>query len=154
MEIVRCMLRNIPKFLWGEAVSTAIYTLNRCPIKEVKDKSPYEVWRRRKPNIYHFRIFDCEFSYIISNKRKKIDDKLEKYIFISYDSQYQGYRLYSLSSNECLFLGMLSLMKLLMIPLQVKTLTIHLKKGLSGWTYLQIGHLKSKIFHLNKSLEV
>ena len=29
MDISRCMLGNLPCFLWGEAVSTVIYTLNR-----------------------------------------------------------------------------------------------------------------------------
>jgi len=35
MEMARCMLGNLPYFLWGEAMSIAIYILNRCPTKAV-----------------------------------------------------------------------------------------------------------------------
>jgi len=43
MEMSRCMLGDLPSFLWGEAVSTAIYTLNRCPTKAVQGKTPFKV---------------------------------------------------------------------------------------------------------------
>jgi len=45
MGIDRCMLGNIPKFLWGEDVNTAIYTLNRCFTKAIEGKTHYEVWK-------------------------------------------------------------------------------------------------------------
>ena len=35
MEMARCMLGNLPNFLWGETVSITIYILNRCPTKVV-----------------------------------------------------------------------------------------------------------------------
>ena len=71
--MVRCMLGNLLSFLWGEAMSTAIYTLNRCPTKAIQGKIPFEAWSRRKPNISHLRMFGCEaFSYIIFEKRKKL----------------------------------------------------------------------------------
>jgi len=90
------MLGNLPSFLWGEVVSTTIYTLNRCPTKVVQSKNPFEAWSRRKPNISHLRMFSCEaFSYIIFDKRKKLDKKSKKYIFVGYDNQHRGYKLYS-----------------------------------------------------------
>ena len=70
MDMSRCMLGNLPKFLWGEVVSIAIYTLNRCPIKFIEGKTPFDVWSGIKPNISHFRVFGYEaFSYIIYEKR-------------------------------------------------------------------------------------
>jgi len=96
MEMARCMLGNLPSFLWGEAVSTITYTLNRCPKKFVEGNTPFEEWKGNKPNISHFRVFGSEvFSYIIYEKIKKLDKKLKKCIFIGYDSQHRGYRLYS-----------------------------------------------------------
>jgi len=41
-KMTMCMLENLPNFLWDEALSTAIYTLNRYPTKIVEDKTPYE----------------------------------------------------------------------------------------------------------------
>ena len=88
------MLGNLPSFLWGEAVHTAIHTLNRCPTKAVEGKTPYEAWTEKKPNISHFRIFGCDaFAFITSEKRKKLDKKLKKCIFVGYDSQYKSYEL-------------------------------------------------------------
>ena len=57
MEMARCMLGNIPNFLWSEVVSTAIYTLNRCPTKAIIGKTHFEARKRIKPNISHLRVF-------------------------------------------------------------------------------------------------
>ena len=71
MEMARCMLGNLPSFLWGEFVNTAIYTLNRCPTKAVEGKTPFEAWSRNKPNISHLKVFRCEaFSKLFLIKRK------------------------------------------------------------------------------------
>ena len=76
MEMARCMLGNLPSFLWGEALRTTIYTLNRCPTKVITGKTPFEAWIGIKPNISHLRVFGCEaFSYIIYEKRKKVRQK-------------------------------------------------------------------------------
>ena len=41
-------------------------------------------------------MFGCEaFSNIISEKRKKLEKRAKKCIFVGYDSQHRGYRLYS-----------------------------------------------------------
>jgi len=64
--------------------------------KIVESKTPLEAWLGIKPNISHLRVFECEaFSYIIFEKRKKLDKRVKKYIFVGYDSQHRGYRLYS-----------------------------------------------------------
>jgi len=87
MEMVRCMLGNLLSFLWDEAMSTTIYTLNRCFIKSIEGKTPFEAWTRKKPNVSHFRVFGCEaFSYIIFEKRKNLDKRTNKCIFLGYDS--------------------------------------------------------------------
>ena len=44
MGLVRSMLneKELPLKLWGEAVSTCVYVLNRSSTKGVKGKTPYE----------------------------------------------------------------------------------------------------------------
>ena len=42
MEMARCMLGNLPSFLWREVVNTIIYTLNRCPTKAIEGKTLFE----------------------------------------------------------------------------------------------------------------
>jgi len=74
--MTRCMLEDLPSFLWGAAVNTAIYILNRCPTKAVEGKTPYEAWTGRKPNISHFRVFGCDaYAFVVPEKTKKLDKR-------------------------------------------------------------------------------
>lgn len=87
IEMATCMLGNIPSLLQGEAMITIIYTLNGCTIKFIEEKTLFETWIRKKPNISHFRVFGYEaFFYIIFLKRKKLDKGSKRYIFVGYDS--------------------------------------------------------------------
>ena len=61
VDMVRCMIRakNLPRWLWPEAVATAVYIQNRTPTKSVKGKTPYEAWYDKKPSVEHFKVFGC-----------------------------------------------------------------------------------------------
>ena len=56
-DMVRSMIvhSTLPESLWGEALKTAAYILNRVPTKAVA-KTPYELWTGRKPSLKHFHI--------------------------------------------------------------------------------------------------
>jgi len=58
LDMVRCILkqRSMPNSLWGEAVTTAAYVLNRCPTKRLKNKVVEEVLSGKKPFVYHLRV--------------------------------------------------------------------------------------------------
>ncbi|KAD5802449.1 hypothetical protein E3N88_13809 [Mikania micrantha] len=51
MEVTRSFLKtmDVPETLWGEAVRHAVYILNRVSTRSVKDQTPYEGWRGKKP---------------------------------------------------------------------------------------------------------
>ncbi|RDY07688.1 hypothetical protein CR513_08170, partial [Mucuna pruriens] len=59
MNMARCMLKgkNMPKQLWGEAVSITAYILNRSPTKSLHDGTLDEVWSGRNPTASHLRVF-------------------------------------------------------------------------------------------------
>jgi len=83
------MLGDLPSFLWGEVINTTIHILNRCPMKSVEEKTLYEAWKRKKPNISHFRVFGCDvYAFVIPEKRKKLDKRSEKCIFVGYNNQH------------------------------------------------------------------
>jgi len=44
--------KRLPHNLWGEAVSTAAYVLNRCPTKQLRDVTPEEAWTGYKPKVH------------------------------------------------------------------------------------------------------
>lgn len=43
---------------WGEALSTVCYVINKVPNAKTK-VSPYELWKRRKPNVLYFKTWGC-----------------------------------------------------------------------------------------------
>lgn len=103
VEMARSMLKakSLPNTFWAEAVATAVYTLNKSPTKANPNKTPYEAWHNRKPEIRHFRVFGClAYSLIPSQHREKFDEKGEKYIFIGYSDESKAYRLINPKTNE------------------------------------------------------
>ena len=57
--MARAMLYNkvMARNLWGEAVNTTCHTVNRVYFRPRTKKTPYELWKGRKPNVKYFRIF-------------------------------------------------------------------------------------------------
>jgi len=95
MNMVRSMLKSkhLPKELWGEAVSTATYTLNRCPTRKLNNVTPEECWSGNKPNVNHLRVFgSITYRHIPDQLRRKLDDKSETLILVGYHST-GGYKL-------------------------------------------------------------
>ncbi|KAL8116072.1 hypothetical protein AgCh_022529 [Apium graveolens] len=60
LDIVRSMMSyaNLPVFLWGYALETSTYLLNKVPSKSVP-QTPYEIWKERKPSLKHVKIWGC-----------------------------------------------------------------------------------------------
>ena len=58
--MVRSMINHssLPELLWGKAIKTAIYILNRVPSKIIA-KTPYELWTKKKPSIRHLHVWGC-----------------------------------------------------------------------------------------------
>ena len=53
----------LPKYFWAEAINTACYVLNRVLIRPYLNKTPYELWKNRKPNIGYLKFFDANVLY-------------------------------------------------------------------------------------------
>lgn len=98
LDMARSMVKakHMPRTFWAEAVLCAVYLLNRCPTKSVRNKTPNEAWSGSKPSVGHLRIFGCiAYAHVPDQKRKKLDDKGEKCIFTGYDKRSKAYRLYN-----------------------------------------------------------
>ena len=61
-ELAKTLLNdtNLPKYFWAEAVNTAFYIMNRALIRPILKKTPYELYKGRKPNISHIHISGCK----------------------------------------------------------------------------------------------
>ena len=89
IQAVRVMISDaeLSKEFWAEALSTAVYTRNRCSSAVLDDKTPYEVLNGRKPNVKHFRVFGCQaYSLIPNDERSKLDSKSRRCIFLGYSN--------------------------------------------------------------------
>ncbi|XP_057250631.1 uncharacterized protein LOC130591361 [Beta vulgaris subsp. vulgaris] len=49
---------GMPTNMWGEAILSACYVLNRVPHKKL-DKTPYELWKGFKPNLGYLKVWGC-----------------------------------------------------------------------------------------------
>jgi len=97
-EMARTMIHenNLAKHFWAEAVNTTCYVQNRIYIRPLLNKTAYELFKGRKPNISYFHQFACT-CYILNNKvyLKKFDAKAQKGIFLGYFERSKAYRLYN-----------------------------------------------------------
>jgi hypothetical protein len=97
VEMARCLLKSkgLPAEFWGEAVSTAVYLLNRAAAKSLQGCTPYEAWYNKKPKVHHLRTFGCVV-YVknIGSGISKLTDRSTKMVLIRYESGTKAYMVY------------------------------------------------------------
>jgi hypothetical protein len=95
--MARSMLKSkgLPGWLWGEAVATAVYLLNRSPTKGVNGKTSFEGWYGKKLGVQHLRTFGCVVHVQdTTSNLKKLDDRSRPMIFIGYKPGSKAYQAY------------------------------------------------------------
>ena len=88
---------NLPKYFWAEATNTSCYILNRALVRSTLKKTPYELWKGKKPNISYFKIFGCK-CFVHNNKKSplgKFDAKSDEGIFLGYSEHSKAYRVFN-----------------------------------------------------------
>ena len=101
-EMARVMLHNkkMPKSFWGEVVNTACHTFNRVYFRPNSKKTPYELWRGKKPAIKYFRIFSSDCYILLDRENlEKFDAKSDKRNFLGYPSTSRAYEVYNLRTK-------------------------------------------------------
>ena len=61
MEAARAMLhdQDLLMHLWAEAARTVLYVQNTTPHRVLENKTPEEVFSRKKLEVSHLKIFGC-----------------------------------------------------------------------------------------------
>ena len=97
-EMVRAMLHNkdVVRNLLREVVNTACHMINRVYFRPSTKKTPYELWRGRKPNVKYFRIFGST-CFILKDRKNvgKFDSQKNEGIFFGYSSTSEAYQVYN-----------------------------------------------------------
>ena len=87
---------NLPTYFWVEVVNTSCYILNRVLIRSSLDKTPYELWKNKKPNISYFKVFGSKcFIFNTKDNLGKFDAKSNVGIFLVYSSLSKAYRVFN-----------------------------------------------------------
>ena len=93
--------KNMPHHFWAEAVTSAVYIMNRTPTAVVHDVTPEEKYTNTKPDLSHLKVFGCiAYVHVLDELRRKLDPKVEKCIFVGYSLQQKGYRCYNPVTRE------------------------------------------------------
>ncbi|XP_062080215.1 uncharacterized protein LOC133784967 [Humulus lupulus] len=106
-EMVRVMLnsKKLPKRLWAEAMNTACYIINRVFLRRSTLKTPYEIWKGKKPNVSHFHVFGCAW-YILRDRENTVKfDAKSNGVFIGYSVNSRAYRVYNMRTQTVMKSG-------------------------------------------------
>lgn len=79
---------------------TACYLLNRVPNKRNKI-TPYELWKKRKPNLNYIKVWGCRAIVKVPEpKRKKLGERGIESVFLGYAENSKAYRFMVVESND------------------------------------------------------
>jgi hypothetical protein len=93
--------KGMPGRFWGEAISTAVYLLNRVPTKSVVGMTPYEAWYRHKPSVDHLRTFRCVAHVkTVAEHLNKLADQSTPMVMIDYEAGTKAYRACNLVNKK------------------------------------------------------
>ncbi|PKU85930.1 Retrovirus-related Pol polyprotein from transposon TNT 1-94 [Dendrobium catenatum] len=139
-DMARSMISHssLPESLWGEALKTAVYILNRVPSKAVT-KTPYELWTGKKPSIRHFYVWGCpgEARPYKPNERK-LESRTVSCYFVEYSERSRGFKFYDSSSKSFLRRAMLNLLRILNIVRVIKLKILILRRNMLLFLLLQL----------------
>jgi hypothetical protein len=86
---------------WAKAINCANYIVNHTTTKALKNITLKEAWTKIKQDVSHFCVFgSIAWAHIPDEKRKALQPKSEKCIFIGYSKYVKGYRLLQPHCNE------------------------------------------------------
>jgi hypothetical protein len=106
-----------PQSWWEFAVLHSLHLYNRTPIRRLDWKTPYEILKKEKPDVSHFRVFGCGAYIFIPEEVRvnKLAPRSELMTFIGYADGVKGY-LFMRSPNNVVFTASKALFDETMFP--------------------------------------
>ena len=101
MGLVRSMLKDksLHLELWGGAVNTCVYVLNRSSTKSFQG-IPYEIWSAKKPKLSRLRIFGSIVHVKNLGAIGKLADRIKEIIFVEYERGTKGYQCFNPTTHK------------------------------------------------------
>ena len=84
--------KGMPARFWGEAVTTAVFILNRSPTKALTGKTPFKAWYGRKPSVSFLQTFGY-IGHVRKTKPNltKLEDRSTPMVFLGYAEGTKAY---------------------------------------------------------------
>lgn len=93
--------RSLPLELWGEAVNTVSYILNRVSSRTLHGATPFTKWYVEPPDVSYFQEFGSMcYGHIPKQIQQKLDNKARECLFVGYYTTAKAYRLWCLSKHK------------------------------------------------------
>lgn len=85
---------SMPNYLWGKALRHATYLINIFVTRVLITQTPYQVFKKKKPNVEHIRLFGCiGYAKIEAWHLRKLDDRSRKLVHLGTEPGSKAYRL-------------------------------------------------------------
>ncbi|KAL8104263.1 hypothetical protein AgCh_028473 [Apium graveolens] len=102
IEAARTMLdeAKLPTYFLAEAVQTSYFTQNATLINK-HGKTPYEMVKKKKPNLKYFHVFGCKCFVLKTHPEQlpKFDLKADEGIFVGYPLSTKAFKVYNLRTR-------------------------------------------------------
>ncbi|PKU87036.1 Retrovirus-related Pol polyprotein from transposon TNT 1-94 [Dendrobium catenatum] len=103
IETTRTLLltASMPTVFWPEAVTTAVYLINRLPSSTTENFTPVELMYNRKPEYGDLKVFGCKCYPLSSPQhRNKLMPTAQPCIFLGYSDIFKGYKCLNSQTNK------------------------------------------------------
>jgi hypothetical protein len=94
LNTTRCLFfqSNMPVCYWNYTVAHVVYLINRLPSPFEENKSPYELFFHKLPDLTNLKSFGCLcFNSTISQNGTKLDPRAQKSVFLGFKNNTKGF---------------------------------------------------------------
>ncbi|CCK71153.1 uncharacterized protein KNAG_0G00963 [Huiozyma naganishii CBS 8797] len=96
---------RVPPYLWPEALSCAVYLINRLPVVSHNDMIPWSKWKtdwNKRVTLDHLRTFGCAAYATLphTNRDGKLASTAISGVMVGYAENRKGYRIYHPASDK------------------------------------------------------
>jgi hypothetical protein len=102
-NVIRTLLiqASLPGRYWAEGLHTAVYLLNRLPLKMISVACPHVTLFTSAPSYEHLHVFGCAcYPNIAATTPHKLTPRSTQCVFLGYSTDHKGYMCLDLSTNR------------------------------------------------------
>jgi hypothetical protein len=94
----------VPKYLWGEAILTAAFLINRMPSRVLNFQTPINIFKKNFPTSrliaeIPLKVFGCT-AFVHNHNYGKLEPRARKCVFVGYSPTQKGYKCFDPISKK------------------------------------------------------